>query len=188
MKEDPYEAAHDRVERRRRELEPDLNNLEPNVGIPFGRIPRLPSRWIVIALVAFVAIGAGFVVANPNSTLPPGDCARATLTIRASQVITGYPLSWFTTGARGRYVLTVGVSQLKLDPAGRPVIAGFDKGNDTDATIEGAPFDQPDCRAAGTFRFRQGRGGQTIRLYRVDGGQPRVVATAEITSQGPVSS
>ncbi|WP_163567769.1 hypothetical protein [Fodinicola feengrottensis] len=110
MKGDQYEGAYDRSDARRRLEEPSLQSLEPHVGLPFGRIPRLPTKWLIVALVAFVALGAGFIVANPNSELPPGNCQHTTLTLRSADQPTGYPISWTATGPVGRYQLTVGVS------------------------------------------------------------------------------
>jgi hypothetical protein len=148
--------------------------------------PRLPSKWLLYGFVAFLAIGAGFVVANPNGTEPPANCQRSSLNVLPSTLSTGYPLSWFTTGPKGSYVITVGVSKLNVGRAGNPAVAVADKGNERDATIEGKAFTMGDCKGSGMFKLRQGRGGQTVRVYRLDGGAPRVVATAEITSRGPV--
>jgi hypothetical protein len=187
VKGDQYEGAYDRSDARRRAEEPSLRDIEPHVGIPFGRLPRLPTRWLLIAFAAFVALGAGFVVANPNGKLPPGNCQYTTLTLRSADQPTGYPISWTATGPVGRYQLTVGVSKLTVDSNGQPHIAGTDNGNATDASIEGAPFPMTECKAAGTFKVHQGHGTQTARIYRLDGGAPRAVADATLTSRGRVT-
>ncbi|WP_163512131.1 hypothetical protein [Fodinicola acaciae] len=177
---DPYEGAYDRSEARRRLEEPSLRDLEPHVGIPFGRLPKLPTRWLLIAFVAFVALGAGFVIANPNGRLPSGNCDHTSLTLRSADQPTGYPVSWTATGPKGRYVLTVGVTRLDSQLH----ILATDKGNETDASVEGGQFTMDGCRASGTFQVHQGRGTQQARIFRLDGGAPRAVATAELTSRG----
>jgi hypothetical protein len=184
---DQYEGAYDRSDARRRLAEPSLGDLEPHVGLPFGRIPRLPTKWLIIAFVAFVALGAGFVVANPNGRLPSGNCTRTSLTLRSADQPTGFPISWTATGPVGRYQLTVGVTKLTVDRAGKSHIAGTDKGNETDASLEGAPFPMGDCKAAGSFQVQQGHGTQTARIFRLDGGAPREVANATLTSRGRVT-
>lgn len=179
---DPYEGAYDRSDARRRLEEPSLRDLEPHVGIPFGRLPKLPTRWLLIVFAAFIALGAGFVVANPNGQLPPGNCERTTLTLRSADQPTGFPISWSATGPKARYVLTVGVT--KLD--GQLRILATDKGNETDASVEGQ-LTMDGCRASGSFKLRQGQGTQTARMFRLDGGEPRVVASANLTSRGKPS-
>jgi len=181
---DPYEGAAARLEATRRAREENRDAV-PDVaaGVRPAFVPRVPTRWLVLPFVGFVLVGVNLTLTAPRDPQLPADCKRASLKVLPESTATGQPVGWTATGPEGRYVVTVGVTALRLSAAGAPVIDRVDKGNEADATIEGETT-MGGCRAGGRFLLRQGQGVQYVRLFRVEGDRARVVATAEVDSQG----
>jgi hypothetical protein len=143
----------------------------------------LQPRVILAVLLVVLVIGAVALGSRRGGFPPKAQCQHPTIAAGSSHLRTGYPLYWAITGPDTRYAVTFGASRVTL-VAGKVSITGTESMAGRKAKVVQQPAALTGCRRIAHFAMPFPLGEYHLRMWRVTGGQLRLVALARVDSDG----